>query len=36
MEKIVLSNEAYDEFKSFLDENNVESYNIRINFSGSG
>jgi HesB-like selenoprotein len=36
MEKVVLSNEAYEEFKSFLDENNVENYNIRINFAGSG
>jgi iron-sulfur cluster insertion protein len=36
MEKIVLSHEAYEEFKSFLDENKVESYNIRIDFAGSG
>jgi HesB-like selenoprotein len=36
MEKIILSDEAYDEFKGFLDENKVESYNIRINFAGSG
>jgi Fe-S cluster assembly iron-binding protein IscA len=36
MEKVVLSNEAYEEFKSFLDENNVENYTIRINFAGSG
>ncbi len=36
MEKILLSDEAYEEFKSFLDENKVESYNIRINFAGSG
>lgn len=34
MEKIVISNEAYDEFKSFLDQNKVENYNIRINFTG--
>lgn len=36
MEKVILSNEAYEEFKSFLDENNVEKYSIRINFAGSG
>lgn len=36
MEKVIVSNEAYDEFKSFLDEREIESYNIRINFAGSG
>lgn len=36
MEKVIISSEAYEEFKSFLDENRVESYNIRIDFAGSG
>ena len=31
MNKITLSEEAYNEFKAFLDENKVEGYNIRIN-----
>lgn len=35
MEKLVISNEAYEEFKSFLDENKIDNYNIRINFAGS-
>ena len=34
MEKIILSNEAYNEFKGFLDENKVEDYKIRINLTG--
>lgn len=36
MNKITLSEEAYNEFKSFLDENKVEGYNIRINLAGFG
>jgi len=34
MNKIIISNEAYNEFKVFLDENKVESYNVRINLAG--
>lgn len=29
-----MSNEAYEEFKAFLDENEVEKYNIRVNLQG--
>jgi HesB-like selenoprotein len=36
MQKIFISDEAYDEFKTFLDENNIEKYNIRINHAGNG
>lgn len=36
MEKIIISNEAYEEFKSFLQENNVESKNIRVAMAGGG
>jgi HesB-like selenoprotein len=36
MDKLVMSNEAYEEFKAFLDENNIEKYSIRINLAGSG
>lgn len=36
MEKLIISNEAYAEFKSFLDENNIEECNIRINLAGFG
>lgn len=35
MKSILISNEAYQEFKVFLDENKVESYNIRINYGGT-
>ncbi|MDF2678659.1 MAG: Fe-S cluster assembly protein HesB [Bacillota bacterium] len=35
MEKLIISNEAYEEFKSFLDENKIEKYNIRISHAGS-
>jgi iron-sulfur cluster insertion protein len=35
MNKVIISDEAYTEFKGFLDENKVESYNIRINFAGN-
>nr|WP_312576843.1 HesB-like protein [Sedimentibacter sp.] len=33
MKNIFISDVAYKEFKELLDENNVESYNIRINIS---
>ena len=33
MNNITMSDEAYREFKDFLDENKVESYNIRIHIS---
>lgn len=36
MDKVLISNEAYNEFKSFLDENEVENYSIRINLGGFG
>ena len=36
MKLIDISQEAYKEFKGFLDENNIEEYNIRINFAGNG
>ena len=35
MEKLIISNEAYEEFKSFLDENKIEKYDVRISHSGS-
>jgi iron-sulfur cluster insertion protein len=35
MEKLIISNEAYEEFKSFLDENKIENFNIRISLAGS-
>ena len=34
MKNITISEEAYNEFKAFLDENKVESLNIRINLGG--
>lgn len=36
MNKITMSDEAYNEFKNFLDDSKVESYNIRINLAGVG
>lgn len=36
MKNITISDEAYNEFKEFLDESKVESYNIRINLAGFG
>lgn len=36
MDKILISEQAYNEFKSFLDENEVENYSIRINLAGFG
>lgn len=34
MKNITINEDAYKEFKEFLDENKVESYNIRINLGG--
>ena len=34
MDKFLMSEEAYNEFKAFLDENDVEKYNIRVNLQG--
>lgn len=34
MKNITISDEAYNEFKEFLDENKIEDYNIRINLAG--
>lgn len=36
MNKITLSEEAYKEFKDFLDENQIKDYKIRINLAGVG
>lgn len=36
MKNITISDEAYNEFKGFLDENKVEDYNVRINLAGYG
>lgn len=36
MDKILISEEAYQEFKGFLDENEVDNYSIRINLAGFG
>ena len=36
MNKFLVSEEAYNEFKSFLDENEIENYSIRINLAGFG
>ncbi|MBS5936751.1 HesB-like protein [Clostridium sartagoforme] len=36
MDKIIISEEAYKEFKEFLDENEVDNYSIRINLAGFG
>ena len=33
MDKIIISEEAYKEFKAFLDENEIEKYSIRINLA---
>lgn len=35
MEKIIISNEASEEFKTFLEENDIKDYKIRIEFAGS-
>ncbi|AGX45057.1 HesB-like protein [Clostridium saccharobutylicum] len=34
MKNITISEEAYNEFKAFLEENNISDFNIRINFAG--
>lgn len=34
MKNITISQEAYDEFKAFLEENKITDFNIRINFAG--
>ncbi|HEY5525676.1 MAG TPA: HesB-like protein [Clostridium sp.] len=34
MKNVTMSEDAYKEFKAFLDESKVESYNIRINLAG--
>lgn len=36
MNFMTISEEALQEFKAFLDENNVENYNVRINLAGVG
>jgi len=36
MDKILISESAYNEFKAFLDENEVDTYTIRINLAGYG
>ena len=36
MEKVIISEEAYAEFKAFLDENEITDYNIRIELAGYG
>lgn len=34
MNYVQMSNEAYTEFKSFLEANNVQDYNLRISYLG--
>ena len=34
MKNVTMSEDAYKEFKAFLDESKVEGYNIRINLAG--
>lgn len=34
MKNITISQEAYNEFKAFLEENKITDFNIRINFAG--
>ncbi|MBE6071902.1 MAG: HesB-like protein [Clostridium butyricum] len=34
MKNVTISEEAYKEFKGFLEENNISDFNIRINFAG--
>lgn len=34
MKNVTISQEAYDEFKAFLEENKITDSNIRINFAG--
>lgn len=35
MKNVTISQEAYNEFKSFLEENKITDFNIRINYAGS-
>ena len=35
MKNITISQEAYNEFKAFLEENKITDFNIRINYAGS-
>lgn len=34
MKNITISEEAYNEFRGFLEENKITDFNIRINFAG--
>lgn len=36
MNKVIISDAAYTEFKDFLDENEIDKYTIRINLAGFG
>ena len=36
MPTVKMSEIAYNEFKQFLDENGVKTFNIRINLAGMG
>lgn len=36
MKNITISDEAYEEFKAFLEENDITDFNIRINLAGFG
>ena len=35
MKNVTISEQAYNEFKAFLEENKISDFNIRINFAGS-
>lgn len=35
MEKLIISNEASEEFKAFLEENDIKDYKIRVEFAGT-
>ena len=34
MKNVTISEEAYNEFKAFLEENKITDFNIRLNFAG--
>lgn len=36
MSKFILSEDAYNEFKGFLTENDISDFNIRVNLAGFG
>lgn len=36
MNKFIISEEAYNEFKAFLQDNEIEKFSIRINLAGFG